>query len=253
MYAVSEIPANTVMPDTYDLSVRLSYIMELQRQIDSIDFTEHVIRRLVESQERTQTIRPVNDSDFDRDDFAAVVDKMSSLGNRYDYHIDEVKKHMLDVLQFADNFMSVQHMTGPVSQVFRYAIVDNHLQIRQSAIEARTRLISSTSDIKEGKSVICKEIIDRISEFARDTVVEDKDAARAIMHISADIAASTRRGYGNFAIFSLNAAKKHIADFFEHHPEGNECRYVGDIGGRIKVFCQQISCRRYYRRLQRIQ
>lgn len=236
MYAVSETPVYTVMPDTYDLSVRLSYIMELQRQIDSIDFTEHVIRRLVESQDRTTTVRPVKGAELELDDFAAVVDKMSSLGNRYDYHIDEVKTHMLDVLQFADNFVSVQHMAGPVSQVFRYAVIDNRVQIMQSAIEARTRLLSSKSDIEEGKWVIYKEIMERISESSRDMMFEGKDVCQAIMLASAEIETSTRRGYGNFAIFSLGAAKKYIPDFVEHHPEGNDCRYVGDIGGRVKAF-----------------
>ena len=68
------------------------------------------------------------------------------------------------------------------------------------------------SDYKQFESDVLKEIITKIDEIAKHRIdSNEKDFALNIMHLSNKIAITTRRGPGNFAIFSEDLYKKFVS------------------------------------------
>lgn len=228
------------MPDSYETAVRLSYIMEIQRNIESIDFSSLVIEKLLSS-DAIPNNRILSDTvpPSPTEHYHAAVKRIACNIVQFNFYVPNINRAISNVVQFCETFASVQPVGGPVDRVYMLSALGNlgerSLQIATHTVDARTSRASETYDLDDAVGGICRLVLNQAMDFAYEYRSGSSSIHVALAEVSKILAISNMRGGASFALFSPEAA----ARFFNVKPN-NIIDYIGTSCGRIKCYVTSI-------------
>ena len=191
----------------------------------------------------------------------------------------------LDKLIILDDLIGIQPLAGPVGLIYKLRYKDHEeddnitrmsLEVLSKAVEANSRKLHATwtieaeRDIKTQREVniedeiidavadgiafeIISEVLDRIEGKSTKVKVRYPEPTAsisvAINKAANDIAKSTRRGAGNFAIVSpmilayLQTNNSHFVGTTDKPKKDSlsRLRYAGTLNGTTKIYCDVLS------------